>query len=414
MSMAIASRNYLYAIAVALALMSFFVCVCGFLSIVPIGIRGQVDFRHLYTAGYMLRTGHGHDLYDYAASEKFQNILVSPAIGALPFNHLAYESLLFAPLSYLNYKTAYFAFLLLNLTIAVVVFQTLRPYLDSLAQTSPQLPLALWVCFFPLTMALTEGQDSILLLALMIFATCALDRGRDLRAGVLVGLTLFKFQYGLPIALLFLVWKRWRFLIGFAATGAITLAVSISITGRAAFIFYLHSLTEMSSRFSPNYAVRYGIHPAAMPNLRGLIQQITLGSAQASLVLTVILSTAVLIVAATKRASLPLALLAAILVSYHHLITDTTMLFLPAVLALTMSITARKKKSSLVSAMAGLLLFSPAILLLAGPRFYLLPIPMVVLLALWDGHYPTATIAKPKIDSAHPADIPQAAHVRYS
>ena len=325
-------------------------------------------------------------VYDYDATEKFQNTIVSPAVGALPFNHLAYESLLFAPFSFLNYQPAYFAFLLLNLAIAAVAFNTLRSSLNPVEQISPLLPLALFLCFLPITMALTEGQDSILLLALMIFATRALDREKDFTAGVFVALTLFKFQYALPIALLFLIWRKWRFLAGFAATAATLLAVSIGLTGKAAFISYLHSLTEMSSRFSPANAIRYGIHAEAMPNLRGLVQSLTQGSAHATLLLTALLSVIVLLVAATKRPSLPIALLAAILVSYHHLITDAAMLFLPATLALSESIEPDTKKQESISAISGLILLSPALLLVAGARFYLLAIPILVLLALWQGY----------------------------
>jgi hypothetical protein len=386
MSATIASRNYLRAIVIVLALISFFLCLSGFVVVVPMAISGHVDFRQLYTAGYMLRSGHAHELYDYDATEKFQNTIVSPAVGALPFNHLAYESLLFAPFSFLNYQPAYFAFLLLNLAIAAVAFNTLRSSLNPVEQISPLLPLALFLCFLPITMALTEGQDSILLLALMIFATRALDREKDFTAGVFVALTLFKFQYALPIALLFLIWRKWRFLAGFAATAATLLAVSIGLTGKAAFISYLHSLTEMSSRFSPANAIRYGIHAEAMPNLRGLVQSLTQGSAHATLLLTALLSVIVLLVAATKRPSLPIALLAAILVSYHHLITDAAMLFLPATLALSESIEPDTKKQESISAMSGLILLSPALLLVAGARFYLLAIPILVLLALWQGY----------------------------
>src|SRR6266849_685405 len=65
---------------------------------------GRADFRQLYTAGYMARSGHAAELYDYNSQTRFQNAVVSEADVTLPFNHLAYESLLFAPLSLLSYK----------------------------------------------------------------------------------------------------------------------------------------------------------------------------------------------------------------------------------------------------------------------------------------------------------------------
>ncbi len=329
-------------------------------------------------------------LHDYDATEKFQNAVVSPAEGALPFNHLAYESLIYAPFSFLGYRAAYVAFFAVNLAILAAAFLGLRPYFEPLREVWVLLPAATFVCFLPVTLALTEGQDSIILLALMICATRALDRGHDLRAGAFVALTLFKFQYGLPIALLFLVWRRWRFLAGFALTAAVVTGISLWLTGLQGFVAYLHSLTEMSSRFSPAFGARYGIRPNLMPNLRGLVQGVAHGSTLATKVVTAILSVLVLIWAATRRASLPLALVAAILVSYHHLITDTTMMILPAGLALVAAMSPGAVRPRLLAVLAATVFLAPAPLLLANVRFYLLAIPMLGLLFAWDGRYPFA------------------------
>jgi hypothetical protein len=49
--------------------------------------------------------------------------------------------------------------------------------------------------FSPVAIELIEGQDSLVLLALFAAAIAAEYAHKDLKAGVLVGLTLFKFQY---------------------------------------------------------------------------------------------------------------------------------------------------------------------------------------------------------------------------
>src|SRR5216683_7943005 len=72
-------------------------------------LGGRADFRQLYAAGYMVRTGHASQLYDYDAQKYFQDALVSPAPIALPFVRPAYQALAFAPLSRLTYRQAYFA-----------------------------------------------------------------------------------------------------------------------------------------------------------------------------------------------------------------------------------------------------------------------------------------------------------------
>jgi hypothetical protein len=387
-------QPYIKPFVVAATLLSLFLCVCGILVTVPEALRGHIDFRQLYTAGYMVRSGHGSELHDFDAAEKFQNAVVGPAEGSLPFNHLAYESLLYAPFSLLPYRAAYVAFFAFNLAILAVVFFTLKPYLEGLREVWSFLPAATFLCFLPVTLALTEGQDSIILLALMICATRAFDRGDDLEAGAFVALTLFKFQYGVPIALLFLVWRRWRFLAGFALTAAAVTGISLWLTGGQGFIAYLHTLTEMSSRFSPAFGARYGIHPDLMPNLRGFVQAIAHSSTSTTNIVIAVSSALVLIWAATRRPSLPLALVAAILVSYHHLITDTTMMILPAGLALAAAKSPGSARPTLLAVLAAVVLLAPAPLLLAGVRFYLLALPMLALLLAWDGTYPSPAPAK--------------------
>src|SRR5215467_5915301 len=96
---------------IAISLLLVFVSLSGLFLSIPLGMRGFVDFRHLYTAGYMVRTGQGASLYDFAESERLQNMLVGRAEGALQFNHLAYESLLYVPFSLLSYRSAYLGFL---------------------------------------------------------------------------------------------------------------------------------------------------------------------------------------------------------------------------------------------------------------------------------------------------------------
>jgi len=69
-------------------------------------MQGRADFRQVYTAGYLVRTGHRRELYDNAAQKCFQDDLGSPMYlqeagtlkpVMLPFNRPAYQELLFAP-----------------------------------------------------------------------------------------------------------------------------------------------------------------------------------------------------------------------------------------------------------------------------------------------------------------------------
>ena len=74
-------RSYFPPFAITATLLSFFLCACGIIVTFRIAQQGRVDFRQLYTAGYMLRTGHRQQLYDFEVVEKFQNEVVSSAQG---------------------------------------------------------------------------------------------------------------------------------------------------------------------------------------------------------------------------------------------------------------------------------------------------------------------------------------------
>ena len=358
---------------------------CVFLAAVPLAIlnvfmffaalpalQGYVDFRHLYTAGHMTLSGHSSQLYDYDATLAAQNEVVSPGSMALPFNHLAYEALLLSPLSLLPYRTAYFVFAIVNLILLALSFRILRPYFGDLSCLPRWLPLALPLGFLPTTFAISEGQDSILLLLLMSFACVLLAREREREAGAVLALTLFKFQFALPIAFLYLCWRRWRFVEGFLGCTAIVVTLSFAMVGPASAAAYVKELLLMSVRLSAQGQVRYGIHPELMMNLRGFIY--LLGhehfAPAAIQVITVVLSLAALIWCSTRRPSFPFAVAVAVLVSYHCFTDDAVLLLIPLA-------TIIGKRSVLI---AGAVLSAPTLLLCIAHTFPLMVIPLVAMI----------------------------------
>jgi hypothetical protein len=95
-------------------------------------LHGHADFRQLYAAGYMVRTGHAGELYDIRAQQQFQDALVGSDERALPFIRPAYQALLFVPFSLLPYRSAYLAFLAVNLVLLAFAFRTLRSHMNHL------------------------------------------------------------------------------------------------------------------------------------------------------------------------------------------------------------------------------------------------------------------------------------------
>jgi glycosyl transferase family 87 len=310
--------------------------------------EGRVDFRAQYTAGYMLRSGNAHRLYDYATQFLVQNRLISPRTATMPFDHMAYEALLFAPFSFLRFKAAYLAFLVLNLASLFMSIVMIRRWTPTLNQLYPWLAPVMILAYLPTAVALMQGQESALLLLDLVVCYAALTNGDEVIAGIVLSLGMFKFQIILPIALLFVLWRRWRFVWGFSVSTIGLLLISFALVGMDAARSYLCLLMSMSVGLrSAADQVRLGVPPAAMPNLRGLVigflghrvpvpgEQVTIG----------VLS-AIIIAAAYVRGRrwpstgrLLIATVAAALVSYHSLIHDMTILLLPLLVVLNGSIT---------------------------------------------------------------------------
>src|ERR1700693_1328941 len=167
--------------------------------------EGLTDFTIFYTAGHMLRDGHGARLYDDALQESLQRSFSPRAFEnrgtILPYNHPPFEAVLFVPLAGFSYLTAYVIWLAVNLALLFSALLLLRKRLTALGKT----PLHLWIlgglAFFPIFMALIQGQDSILLLFLYCVAFVGLCRGAELSSGSALGLGLYKFHLVLPFIL---------------------------------------------------------------------------------------------------------------------------------------------------------------------------------------------------------------------
>ena len=345
--------------------------------------QGRTDFRSQYTAGYMMRSGNAHRIYDYGAQLLFQNQLITARDLALPFDHLSYEALLFVPFSYLPFKAAYFAMVVCNLAALALAVRLMRRWTATLDDVYPWQSSVMAFTFLPTALALMQGQDSILLLLCLTGAFLALERRREFLAGILVSLGLFKFQIVLPIALLFFLWRRWRFTAGFSLSAAGLVATSVALIGGEAAKSYFHLLLSMSVGLKSSMdQSRLGTPPAIMPNLRGLVLGLLNNRVPMAWIQVVILALSITCLVATfiggakarKANSLLIAMLAGAAVSYHFHLHDMTILLLPTLVWLNQCIRAVPDGDLLrrrVALWAALLFTFPVIFCFSPGHFYL-------------------------------------------
>jgi Glycosyltransferase family 87 len=305
----------------------------------PFGLHALTDFRQLYTGGYMIRTGHAYELYDYDAQMRFQHRLFAlpPNAPILLINHPAFEELIFAPLTLLPYRTAFFLFMFINAAAVVVSALFLRPHTGTIRARWKWAPLLLIAGFFPLSRAMLQGQDSILVLLVLCCTLVLIDGSRPLSAGLVLGLAMFRFEVVLPIAVI-LLWRGLRFVLGFLISAGAAVLVSIFTVGLHGSAMYVQLLLSISLHLHDATSIaRTAINPFEMMNLRGLLAAVLWTRIPHRFFEALLLAASLLVIycASKMRPSLATAIVAASLVSYHFLGHDASIWLIPIFAALS-------------------------------------------------------------------------------
>lgn len=354
----------------------------------------STDLRIFMTGVEMVRSGQGRELYRFHAQEAVQNRLYpeTRTAGLLPFNHFAYELLFYWPLSWLPYRAALMAWAGVNLGIAFLLANLLRPQTEALRRlTGLPLPLVL-LAFYPLVYVLGEGQDSLLFLLFVVLSLRWANTGRLFLAGFVLALALFKFHLVLLVGfLVFLVRRQWKAVVGLAAGGLLVASLSLALVGPNLLVDYPAMLRGQET-MTP-----WGFIPWFMPNLRGLLQwSLSEWMDIGSILPVIFLTSAVVGVIGTwiivrRRPghdatwAYALAITTTLLVSYHLHMQDLSLAILPVLLLSERAVRGGMSRAwtiALAVAVCGLfgyrLLAEPFQILLV--RGCLLAIP---LLALW-------------------------------
>jgi hypothetical protein len=399
---------YVRACAMGIPAVLFGLLISGWIAFIPGAMAGHADFRQLYAAGFMIRAGMGHKLYDYDSQKDFQDRLVSPEAIALPYIRPAYQALLFVPFTLVSYRAAYWVMVALNIGLLTVSFQLMSPYMSTLRVVWKWLPVAIFASFLPTGAALIQGQDSILLLTLLVAAFIALSKGNEFTAGVLTALGLFKFQFVVPIAILFLLWRRWRFSIGFGVIAVLLTLLSLWLTGMSQIELYVRSLFSLGTGLAlvPKL-FQYPMRLQMMANLHGLVFGISRGlvTNKWQLAVVAIVSCLSLVWTAVKgwqttttSRLMLLAIPCCVLVSYYAFTHDLSVLLIPVVITLNRCLTAVPSdlgEARLPTVSALLVFIAPVIQVFFPNQLYFAAISIVLLLgsiAMTDHLSTTATV----------------------
>jgi hypothetical protein len=232
-------------------------------------LQGYSDFAALYTAGKLVQQGRASAMYDRRAQWQVQQEFASTVKirrGPLPYVRPPFESLLFLPLAHLKYPLSCVLWGAVKIVILLTIPFVLRSVGGEPGAISPSLAGLIELAFFPVAFDLLQGQDAVILLLILCLTLNSLRREADFQAGMYMGFGLFKFHLIIPIALIFLLRRKNRFVLGFLTTALILLLVSAQVVGWATLVSYPRYLWDL------NHASGVGfITLRSMPNIRGLL-----------------------------------------------------------------------------------------------------------------------------------------------
>lgn len=315
---------------------------------VPRALSGNADFRQFYAGGYMVRTGLRHSLYDPNLQRKIEDSAVSYSAQVLPVNHPSYEYVFFSAFSAVPYRQAYLLWGLTNLIVLAFCGVRIARWIGD-----KWLAIALVGGFAPVAATLMHGQDSLWLL---LFCVLCADSPDEFRAGALLGLAAFRFHLLVPILILYVLWRKWRF-VGAALLSAGTLAtISVSIVGVKGSLLYLRTAASSTE-----------VHQGFPVNAYGLAQAIAgPHHPRAALFMAGACAIASLCYASRQKPSLDLALLVIPLASYYLMLHDLVILLIP------ISRRIRVSSAAVLQFLIPVLGFSPLAFLAGAPSIFML------------------------------------------
>jgi hypothetical protein len=303
--------------------------------------KGYPDFSTFYAAGITVREHLGPQMYDEATQYQIEQRFSSGVTirqGALPYIHPPFEALLFVPLTAIPYVWAYLLWDTIGLAALGLSLQLLRARIPLLQQASTSFWFLASFALFPVFLGFLQGQDSMLVLLVLVIIYVRLSRGADFSAGCWMGLGLFRFHLMLPLIFLLLWQKRGRAIAGLASVLALVILLSALAAGWQSTIQYpLHVW-----RLEKVMGVHGTVIPLQLANLRGLLTWIApfLSKVASDAIVFAISLVLLVFTARTWRISrantfdlgFAFTMIVTVLISYHTMPYDLVILILPLIL----------------------------------------------------------------------------------
>ncbi|HEY7616503.1 MAG TPA: glycosyltransferase family 87 protein [Terriglobales bacterium] len=241
----------------AVSVLTFLICCAAWAWFATIFPETGWDFTEFYLAG---RVPPG-SLYDQQVFRDYGERLLR-AQGTdyyPPYVRPAIFALLLRPLMQLPYWPAYWIFAGLQLAACLAAFYLLHSRFAVPVELLPGLGL-----FYPAMMGIVTGQDSNSVALLLTASLILLLDGNDRAGGVVLALCLYKFNLALLIPVLLLIKRRFVAFQWFCGAGVVLAAGSALVAPPNQYLALLQNISSYTIGFSPDKmigvrALAYGL-----------------------------------------------------------------------------------------------------------------------------------------------------------
>jgi hypothetical protein len=224
----------------------------------------KTDFSLTYVGAKLVHDGMGHNIYDLDIQKQLRDSLFNHPVPLL-FEHPPFEAFILAPLAHHSFRAAYLIWGCINASVWLALIAMLRRFLPWPRENLGY--VCMWLLFAPLWIALYQGQSSILLLAFFAVTFVLLKRSKPMAAGAALGFGLIKFQFVLPLLLVLLLRKKWRFVVGFGTSASLLALLSFVGVGWGGLHDYGRLLFSIGSN-PQNVSYGSGVD---MPTINGFV-----------------------------------------------------------------------------------------------------------------------------------------------
>ena len=189
------------------------------------------DFAAFYGAGVLANQGDYDNLYSETLQAEAQRDSTRVAPGK--FLYFSYPPVVawgygfLARVSYVPALTLHLLFMLGSLVAAVALGRSLLPKIDE----HPQWTFLVALSFWPMRQVVAGGSNTAFTLLLLVVVWRLLESDRELAAGVVASLLLFKPTFGLPVLAVLVVSRRWRAVTGGAGGAAVFYGANAVLAG---------------------------------------------------------------------------------------------------------------------------------------------------------------------------------------